>query len=409
MAIQHNADKFDQIDHGAKYEKPPNTVIPLGTQQAPSNVVLTQQITIEQGLAVTTMTIAWDAAPNAIAYKVEWKREGTQWVSEPNTGGLSIDIKGIYAGNYLARVYAISPINVVSVAANSTLTYLEGKAGTPPSPAYLRTISLFQGIQLDWGFPEKAEDTAYTEIEESETFDGQSPVTQGQIPYPQDTYTRQGLASGKRLYYRARLVDRTGNKGEWTKWTGGISSNDASDILEIIKGQITDTSLSKELNEKIDSGGGAATEIKEIKNDLNAMITLKTQLTVDGQEYLAGIGVGVENHEGITQSQVLIAADRFAVIHPNGETISIPFVIENDKIYMSSAFIQDATISMAKIAEALQSDDYIPGKQGWQLDKAGNLEFNGSIEGGGRLSINNQQVRVYDENGTLRVRLGVWN
>lgn len=407
-AIQHNPYKYDEIDNGAKYEKPPITVVPPGTQQPPKNVTLSQYVTVEQGMAVTTMTIAWEAAPNAIAYKVEWRREGTQWISVPTTGGLSIDIKGIYSGNYMARVYAINAINVSSIAANSTLTYLEGKAGTPPEPAYLRTKPLFLGIQLEWGFPQKAEDTAYTEIEESETADGQNPITLGQFPYPQDTHVRQGLSAGKRLWYRARLVDRTGNRGKWSNWIGGIASNDAGAILEILEGKITSTQLAAALLEAINSGGGAAVEVQKLVDELAAMYNIKTQVTVDGRTYIAGIGVGVENKEGIIESQVLVAADRFAVIHPNGEGIFVPFVIEDGAVYMDTAFIKNGSITNAMISGAIQSDDYIPNKQGWRIDKAGILEFNGSIEGGGRLSINNQQVRVYDANGTLRVRLGIW-
>ena len=96
------------------------------------------------------------------------------------------------------------------------------------------------------------------------------------------------------------------------------------------------------------------------------------------------------------------------MIDPNIGTPSAPFIIDNGQVFIKSAMIKDGTIGMAKISGALQSDNYVPNKQGWQLDKAGNLEFNGSVMGGGRLSINNQQVRVYDEKGTLRVRLGIW-
>lgn len=407
-AVQHSPDKYNAIDTGAVIDDKPITVIPPSAQQPPANVRISQNVTVEQGLAVTAMTIAWDAAPNAIAYRVEWRRDNLQWITEPNTGALSIDIKGIYSGQYLARVYAINAINAVSIPAASVLTHLEGKTGAPPVPAYLTTKSIIFGITLNWGFPQDADDTQRTEIEYSQTADGQNPMKLGDFAYPQSSHTMQGLSAGQRFWFRARLVDRTGNIGAWTSWIAGIASNDASDILGMIEGQITESQLAGSLLDKIDSGGGAATEIKEVRDELAAMITLKTQLTVDGKEYLAGIGVGVENHEGITQSQVLIAADRFAVIHPNGEEVSIPFIVQDGNVYINSAFIQDATITMAKIAGALQSDDYVAGQQGWQLDKAGNLEFNGSIAGGGRLSINNQLVRVYDENGTLRVRLGVW-
>lgn len=406
-AIQHEPDKFNYIDHSAIIDDKPITIIPPSVQAPPKNVSISQHVSIEQGLAVTTMTIAWDTVENATSYRVEWRRDSTQWVKEPVTGSLSIDIKGIYSGQYLARVYAINALGSVSVPCTSVLTHLQGKTGTPPVPAYFKTVSQLFGIQLDWGFPADAEDTAYTEIEQSETATGQTPSLVGNFSYPQDTHSLTGLSAGKRLWFRARLVDRTGNIGAWSKWTEGTASNDPSSILEILEGEITESQLGKQLLKKIDSAGEAAVEVEKVVNATAAMYSIKTQLTADGHTYIAGIGVGVENNEGIIESQVLVAADRFAVIHPNGEGIITPFIIQDGVVYMNSAFIQDATITMAKIKEALQSDNYIANTKGWRLDRNGNLEINGAVEGGGRLFINNEKVRVYDENNVLRVELGI--
>ena len=82
------------------------------------------------------------------------------------------------------------------------------------------------------------------------------------------------------------------------------------------------------------------------------------------------------------------------------------FTVQNGQVFMRSAFIQDGSITMLKIGEALQSDNYVAGVQGWRLDKAGNLEFNGPAPGGGRLTMTNRAIKVYDENNVKRVQLG---
>ncbi|WP_137984524.1 phage tail tip fiber protein, partial [Pseudomonas viridiflava] len=73
---------------------------------------------------------------------------------------------------------------------------------------------------------------------------------------------------------------------------------------------------------------------------------------------------------------------------------------------IQSAFIQDGTITNAKIGSYISSTNYLAGQSGWILNKNGTLEINGMVAGGGRLVITNRSVRVYDVNGVKRVRLG---
>jgi predicted phage tail protein len=141
---------------------------------------------------------------------------------------------------------------------------------------------------------------------------------------------------------------------------------------------------------------------------LSTMWAVKMQVNQNGQYVAAGIGLGIEqNAEGLLQSQFLVSADRFAVVNTlAGGTITTPFVVSGGQVFMNSAFIQDGTITMLKIGQALQSDNYVEGIQGWRLDKAGNLEFNGPAPGGGRLSMTNRAIKVYDANNVKRVQLG---
>jgi len=140
---------------------------------------------------------------------------------------------------------------------------------------------------------------------------------------------------------------------------------------------------------------------------LSTMWSVKMQLNQNEQYVYAGVGLGIENVEGVLQSQFLVSADRFAIVNTiAGGAVSVPFAVQGGQVFMSSAFIQDGSITMLKIGQALQSDNYVAGVQGWRLDKAGNLEFNGPAPGGGRLTMTNRAIKVYDESGVKRVQLG---
>ncbi|BBP71113.1 host specificity protein J [Pseudomonas sp. Seg1] len=139
----------------------------------------------------------------------------------------------------------------------------------------------------------------------------------------------------------------------------------------------------------------------------STMWSVKMQVTAGGQYVAAGVGLGIENTGAGLQSQFLVSADRFAIVNTiAGGAISVPFAVQGGQVFMNSAFIQDGSITMLKIGQALQSDNYIPGVQGWRLDKAGNLEFNGPAPGGGRLTMTNRAIKVFDQNGIKRVQLG---
>ena len=407
-ATFHDASKFEHIDTGARIEERPITVTPPGVQAPPTDVTISSNTATSQGLAVTTMTIAWTPPENAVGFDVEWRRDSGDWIRLPRTGNSNIDVEGIYAGNYLARVRAVNAMGVSSVPATSALTTLAGKVGAPPALASLVASSILFGVSLRWTFPEGTDDTQRTELQYNTTPSEQGVLQLGDFAYPQNTHVLTGLAAGTSLWFRARLVDRTGNVGPWSPFVNGQASSDAGPILDYLSGQITDTQLSQALLEQIEGGGDAMVVVQELVNELAAMYTIKTQLTVDGKPYLAGIGVGVENEEGIVTSQVLIAASRFAVIDPNtGETV-YPFVIQNGQVFINEAFIGSATITNALLGATLESVAQTPeGEPVLSLNfQTGELKSNAVVPGGGRLSITNRAVKVFDAAGALRVQLG---
>ncbi|MBU5936803.1 phage tail protein [Pseudomonas aeruginosa] len=254
-ALQYEPGKFSAIDTGAKLESRPISVIPITTVAPPASVTLTSHYQFDQGLAVSTMTIAWPVVEGAVAYDVEWKKDSGNWIRLPRAGTTSVDVTGIYAGGYLARARAVSAFDITSVWKSSILTQLSGKTGAPPALAFLRTTSGPWKIGLEWGFPASgAADTAYTEIQQSATPGGseQNATALGLFAYPTDTHTLTSLAAGARLAFRGRLIDRTGNVGPWSAWVDGISSTDASEYNELITKEYVESALGEQFFADID-------------------------------------------------------------------------------------------------------------------------------------------------------------
>ncbi len=85
---------------------------------------------------------------------------------------------------------------------------------------------------------------------------------------------------------------------------------------------------------------------------LAALHTIKTQVTAGGRTYLAGIGIGVEVNGAAVESQILLSAQRVAVLNEDSGGLTTPFVIQNGQVFINQAFIADASITNAKIGNA---------------------------------------------------------
>jgi len=308
-ALEFNPSKFDAIDNGAKLEQPNISVIPITTVPAPASVTLTSEYAISQGIAVSTMTIEWPAVEGAVAYDVEWRKDDGNWVRLQRVGQTSVDVVGIYAGAYLARVRAVSSFDITSIWRESMLTQLNGKEGQPPAVAFLRTTSEIFGIRLAWGFPEGAGDTEYTQFQMASESTGQNPVELGDMAYPTSTYLHSGMAAGVVRFFRARLVDRTGNIGAWSDWVYGQSSADAAELLEYLDGKLNESHFGQQLASEIGkisgNGAGSVNERLQAGDQLlqSQIDSLSSQLAdlagapdwEEGQAYLAG---SLVKHDG---------------------------------------------------------------------------------------------------------------
>ncbi|MBC3375810.1 phage tail protein [Pseudomonas sp. SWRI92] len=564
-ALQYEPSKFAFIDTGARLEERPISVIPITVVPVPASVTVASTSSIVQGLAVATMTISWPAVEGAVAYDVEWRKDSGNWIKVQRTGSTNVDVVGIYAGSYVARVRAVSAFDISSIWRNSMLTNLTGKDGLPPAVSFLTATPLLFGIYLKWGFPDGASDTQRTEIWYGPTTSQEASTKLTDLAYPQSDFSLLGLAAGVTFYFWARLVDRIGNIGPWYPVGIGVqgqSSAEAGPILDMIGGQIGETELGQDIVDKINLIPGLQDQIDELSNPMlyeatdsylsgavvyqgdrlyrakqdvpaepgganappnatywedigqilqeanalaaqvsentlkidqqgdqltaqasrldgvyvqvnpalagdtegfagsdevyigvwseqsarledgiatarsvetvqaeinetsatvqtvsqavatldgkaSTMWSVKMQLNANGQYVAAGIGLGIENVGGTLQSQFLVSADRFAIVNTiAGGDISVPFAVQGGQVFMNSAFIQDGTITNAKIGGSLQSTDYIANTQGWMLPRTGAWQMNGS-NGAGRLQIANTSIRLYHANGVLGIDMSL--
>ncbi|HHX6142577.1 TPA: host specificity protein J [Escherichia coli] len=290
----HDPDKYARIDTGAIIDQRPISVIPPGNQSPPANIAISSFSVVQQNISVETMRVSWDQAKNAIAYEAQWRRNDGNWVNVPRSSTTSFDVPGIYAGRYLVRVRAINAAEISSGWGYSEEKTLTGKVGNPPKPVgFIASENVVFGIELNWGFPANTEDTLKTEIQYSLTGSEDDAMLLADVPYPQRKYQQMGLKAGQIFWYRAQLVDRTGNESGYTDWVRGQASIDVSDITDVILEEIKDSATFKDLIESaVDSNEKIAGMADEIKNHADEL----EQQAKDIQE----------NADGLAQAAVKI-------------------------------------------------------------------------------------------------------
>jgi len=306
-AVQHDPDKYRYIDDGVRITPAPVTVTPVSVIPAPKNILITENDHIEQGLTVATMNVSWDRVEGAIRYQAQWRKDNGDWVNVPVTSAQGFTVQGIYTGNYDVRVRALNAQESSSPWGYADTTYLTGKTGKPGTPQnLLASDDVVWNINVTWAFPDGSGDTAYTELERATTDDKANPLALATVPYPATSYQHGPMAAGVRQWYRARLVDRIGNAGDWTDWVMGTSSVDVSAVAADILEQMKDTAVFKDLIEN-------AVETSQTVADLAATIA------ENADQLAAAVGATRETAEGIIQNALAIAEVTFRQSAQQGE------------------------------------------------------------------------------------------
>ncbi|AAO55607.1 phage tail protein [Pseudomonas syringae group genomosp. 3] len=209
-------------------------------------------------------------------------------------------------------------------------------------------------------------------------------------------------------------TDRQATAQQIQTLTSSVGSNQAAIQSEATTRANADGALSTRVDGVQTTANNASAAVQTVSTaqastdgKLTAMYTVKLQVNSNGQYVMAGIGAGIENVGGVLQSQILMSADRFALVNTlAGGAISTPFVAQNGQLFLGPTFIQDGTITNAKIGSYISSTNYLAGQSGWILSKDGTFEINSPLAGGGRQVINGQGGKVYDERGQLRYQWG---
>lgn len=139
---------------------------------------------------------------------------------------------------------------------------------------------------------------------------------------------------------------------------------------------------------------------------LSTLWSVKMETTAGGQKYAAAFGLGLQVDPSGVSSQFVVRADTFMLLNLNNGTPVSPFSVSGGQTFVASAFIQDGTITNAKIGEYISSTNYIAGQQGWILKKDGTFEINGIAPGQGRSIMTNRSLRFWDNNNVKRIQLG---
>ncbi|WP_410405511.1 host specificity protein J [Escherichia coli] len=206
-----------------------------------------------------------------------------------------------------------------------------------------------------------------------------------------------------------RKVDRMGSE---IRQTVSRSTEENSRQIAQIRQYVDDkgSQITQSTDKKLGSWNASIEQIQKVQEDtrrnLNSMWAVKLQQTRDGRLYIAGIGAGIENTSDGIQSQILMQADRIAMINPeNGNTTPL-FVAQGDQLFMNDVFMKKLTVDFARVTGDIRSDNFHSGSPGWRLSRNGSLEINSGRPGAGRLFFNGERIDVYDDNNVLRVRLG---
>ncbi|MEN4566137.1 host specificity protein J [Pantoea agglomerans] len=137
-----------------------------------------------------------------------------------------------------------------------------------------------------------------------------------------------------------------------------------------------------------------------------ASYTLRVGINRGGQYYGAGMAIGIEPSGGAYKSTLAFNADQFGIYTGSDPgNYQMAFAAVNGQIFINDAFINYASITLAKVG-SWYSSNYVAGQTGTIMRSDGSFELNGSESGQGRMVQSNNQISVYDGSGVLRVRMG---
>ncbi|EFH9949221.1 host specificity protein J [Escherichia coli] len=348
-AVQHVPEKEAIVDNGARFEPMSgslNSVIPPAVQH------LTVEVSASDGQYLALAK--WDTprVVKGVRFSLRLTSgngENSRLVTSAITADTEHRFSGLPPGEYTLTVRAINSYGQQGEPATTTF-----RINAPAAPA---SIELMPGyyqitavphltvydptVQFEFWFSEaKIADTS--QVETSARYLGTG--SQWSVSGPH-------IKPGKDFWFYVRSVNLVG-KSAFVE-ASGRASNDAEGYLDFFRGEIGKTHLAQGMWELIDNSqlddemAEMKTTIQQIQrvqtdtnNDLAALYMLKVQKTKNGIPYVAGIGAGIEDADGQPLSNILLQADRIAMINPeNGNTTPL-FVAQGNQLFMNDVFLK---------------------------------------------------------------------
>lgn len=144
----------------------------------------------------------------------------------------------------------------------------------------------------------------------------------------------------------------------------------------------------------------------DLSGKLSAQWGVKVQVDSNGNKYVAGMQLGVEGNGGTTQSFALFSADNFGIYNTTNGTYQLAFTAVNGQVFMRDAFINYASITLAKVG-SWYSSNYVAGKTGTIMRSDGSFELNGPVSGQGKFVLDNRGAAWYNASGQLVCSMGI--
>lgn len=431
---------------GKPMDRPDLVDLPSGGVAQPQNL----QYQILQISDVVQGVLSWTNM-GQVAYNRVAVRQGGVTIWTAQVPGQSVRVTGLLRGAYTAHVQAVSHGGAISPEA-----YLEFNIQAPPPPSSVEIQNGYFSLTL---IPKIAELTSV-----STQFDfwtsGETKLPSANTDVVERDATREGmgtiwqknnLLNDHTYYWYVRTINAFGSSAfvevEARVWA------ETAQIIEIIDKEFQETETFKNLMEtvqKVDDGvtelskvvEGQASKIDSVQTsvgdvvvtvqqqsqalaDLNGKLSAqwgqKVQIDSNGNKYVAGMQLGIEGSGGQFQSYFMVSADNFAVYNPVAGAAQLAFAIKNGQAFLRDGFIENGSITNAKIGNVIQSNNWNGNDQGWAITKDGYCVFNNvtvrgtvvanagqfGFNGNGGITINSNGIRVPLSGGGV-VIVGRW-
>lgn len=320
-AIQYNESKYAAIDGSARIVVPPISVTEYKMLKAPIIVIASYLTRIIQDAVVCDIDVSWAQSNNAVQYQLEMQKAGSDWRIVGRFMSLATTLENMYTGTYTFRVCAYDSLGNASQYTYSDPILVAGKVLPPPALAQYSVVGILFGYQHKWIYPAHTEDSRAVRLRFTTIDPVASPSQDWQyidVAYPTANFTEQDVSAGLRTWFSAAIVDKYGNVGAYTAWQSAVPSVDATQVLDLLDGQLTAQQLDQDLINTIAIGAEAALAAESAQNAADAA----AQAATNAQTAANGASVAASNAATAVAKEV---TDRVAAVtaETNARTAAI--------------------------------------------------------------------------------------